>query len=375
MFSRYLGTLLLVLVVVCGVLSQLPFATRSQVRTGQPVTETWTNEFTLGSPSGKYYVIDDALKRVLEQSITFAGAGPVQVTSADVQITPKDVSWEENKTKYTATGAGMVAHVTWQIPDSAKDGERGDVHVEFPKIPGAPSYTTDFHHGAYQKTGDGRWLFREASGYHGSLSLVLARMLYSFSVALPVAILLQGIPWSIYLWRVKKARVAELQPPPGAPPLPRTFYPNPIAEWFGWMMTMFIFGFVGSMFAAFVLFDNYLSSSFDGFIIVIDILGLAVGLFVVWMARRSVVTVRVDPGEVSVAKGRGEPRWQTASWSQLRCADVKSRTYKGQTSYWVELVFPDGKKRKVPQSIIGFDALRDLVLERYATHRLSPPVV
>jgi hypothetical protein len=45
---------------------------------------------------------------------------------------------------------------------------------------------------------------------------------------------------------------------------------------------------------------------------------------------------------------------------------VKSKTYKGTTTEWVELIFPDGKTRKIPSAMIDYPTLRDAVLELYA---------
>jgi hypothetical protein len=52
-----------------------------------------------------------------------------------------------------------------------------------------------------------------------------------------------------------------------------------------------------------------------------------------------------------------------ASWSDIRQFTQKSRTYRGNTTYWVEVEFNDGRKKlKISQSIERYPALRDLLL-------------
>ena len=113
MLPRHLGSFLAVLAVICGGLSTLKFATRSCVRAGTEVHETWTNEFTIDArqDSKTHYPVDDAIKSELENGVAFLGTGVVQVRSSAVRITPKTVSWTRNKTSYKAPGGQMIADV------------------------------------------------------------------------------------------------------------------------------------------------------------------------------------------------------------------------------------------------------------------------
>ena len=55
--------------------------------------------------------VDDDVKEYLEKGITFVGSGVAHVRSTKLEITPQEVSWTENKRKYTAPGywpAGCV---------------------------------------------------------------------------------------------------------------------------------------------------------------------------------------------------------------------------------------------------------------------------
>src|SRR5436309_1211976 len=121
MISKYVVSFLLVLVLVCAILSMLPFATRSQVQAGTTMEETWINEFTLNASSNQMYRVDE-VKADLEKGLAFVGSGVVHVRSTKLEITPQEVSWTENKRKYTAPGARMVARVTWDARADAAEG-------------------------------------------------------------------------------------------------------------------------------------------------------------------------------------------------------------------------------------------------------------
>ena len=369
MLRKYLGSFLIVLVAVCGICSTLTFATRSHVRAGDAVEETFNTELTLDASAGsnQFYPVDADIKSDLEKGVTFIGSGAARVTSVKVDVTAKEVSWTRDKIKYKAPGTAMVAHVKWETPADAANGATGDIQIKFPKIRGVSSYEPSFHSGGYQKTGDGRLLFREITVYQGALSLALGRFFFSLSVGLPITLLIHGIWWAFQVKREKRLRLAALAPAdPDA--LPRTYYSNPTAEWFGWTFTLIMFGVIGSLMASFVIHDGYLSSTLDWVLIIMQAVGIAIGLIVIWGARISVVTVRIDADTLSLAKGRGEPRWNTARWADLKSALTKSRTYKGTTTEWVEVQFPDGKTRKIPAGVEGFAELRDRVLTIYALH-------
>jgi hypothetical protein len=366
---KYVSSFVPALLLVCAGLSTLSFATRAQVRAGTEVHETWTQEFTLAAPTTRNYIpVKDEVKADLDKGLTFVGSGVVQVRSATVQITPKTVSWSRNKTSYRAPGARMVADVTWATPADARDGDRGDVRIRFPKLRGIPSYTYGLHSGGYQRTADGRTVFRETTAHRSDAAVALARMLYVLSVGLPMTILLHSLWWGWRLRREKKARLAELQPPdPQA--LPRVFYPNPIAEWTAWTLALCIFGGIGSLLGCIAIFETFLYTSMDRALLVIEAVGFVIASIVALIVRASLVTVRIDAHGIGYARGRrAEPNWITARWSDLRGAEFKSRTYKGQTSRWLELGFPDGRTRKIPANVIDFPTLQDMVLDRYARH-------
>src|SRR5690242_2227752 len=130
MISKYIYSFILALVVVCSILSMLPFTTHSQVQAGTTMEETWINEFVLEASSDQFYRIDAELKSELEKGIRFVGSGILQGRTAKVEITSQDVSWTVGKTRYTATGARMVTHILSEARNN--DAGTGDIHIELP---------------------------------------------------------------------------------------------------------------------------------------------------------------------------------------------------------------------------------------------------
>jgi hypothetical protein len=371
MLPRYLFSLFLTLLLVCGLLSSLPVATRSNVRAGETVAETWTVDFTLRKPDNQYYTIDASLKSALEQHLTFRADGAVQIRSVNIQITPKQISWTRNKTNYTAAGGRMVADVTWAADAEARDGDHGDVRIFFGKLPDIPSYTFIFHSGAYQKSSNGRWMFREVTIWRTPSRVFLGRMRFVVGVALPIAILLHSIYWSLRIRGEKKRRLEELAALSDATPGTRTFYPSPIAEWVGSLLALCVFSGIGLLPALIAIAQNYQSPFIDRFILIEVGIGLVLALTVALVVRASVVTLRLDDQGIAYARGRRrELMWTPARWEDLQSATVQSMTYRGNTSTWVELTWPDGMKRKFPApNTARPHELRSAVMELLAKHR------
>jgi hypothetical protein len=363
MIPKYLATLVVIVFLVSAAASRLQFATRSQVLSGQAVDETWQLEFTLDADSSHTYEITPRLQRILEDGITFVTEGPVHVTSSSVAVTPKDVSWTEGRTHITSTGAALVAHVNWDTPTDSPNGVRGRVYIRFPEIEGLKGNGVTFHSGGYQKDDQGRYVLREVTTYRSSFALSFARFAFALSAGLPFGIVLHSIFWAFVLKNEKKSRLAAL--PPQGSDLPRTFYPNPIVEWSLWTLLFGIGGFVASMMAGFAVNDGFMSSSSVWVICIILGIMAAVALVSSYFTGRAVLTVRVEPNGISWARGRGELQWLTAAWGEILTLAEKSRTYRGNTRYWLELEFRDmsRKKLKLAQDIEGYPALRALLFQ------------
>lgn len=372
MLLRYLNSFFPILVVLTAICSALPIATRSHVPAGTVIEETWRSEITLDTSDRRHYRVDDEIKEDLEKGVMFVGTGSVRVTSSKVEITAKQVSWDDHDETITAPGAVMVSHVKWEAPAGSANGAVGDIRVAFPKIRGIPSYTPNFRSGGGQKTGDGQWIFREVTTYRSHLSLLLGRFFFALYAGLPMAIAVHSLWWLWVLRGEKRLRLAALAQPDGEA-LPRMFYPSPTAEWLAWTLVLLIFGGLGCMLVGFAMHDGFLSSVMQWVIIIFQAAGVFVGLLTVLIVRANVLTVRIDDDAIALAKGRGQPRWITARWADLKSLETKYRTYKGTRVESMHLRFPDGRKKTIAEyKVQDYRILRDTSFALYARHHPAP---
>lgn len=357
MVPKYIASLAVVVIFVSLAATQLRFASRSQVRSGATIEEAWKLEFTLDAGSNEYYRISPTLQRALESGIDFTTEGPVHVDSATVQITPKDVSWSESRTTYTAPGAGLVAQVKWETSTDAANGSRGALFMNFPEVPGN---SPNFHSGSYHMDSR-RCLLRGVTTFQSPIMVFFARMGIALAAGLPFGILLHSIWWGFELRKEKRARIAAL--PPQGSQLPRTFYPNPIAEWSIWTILFAIFSAVACVLAGISIADGILDPLLAWFIY--GAVGLAAlgGLIAAYFTGRSVLTVKVDSNGIMYAKGRGDLQWLIAQWGEMSQLTEKSRTYRGTRREWVEIKFRDlsRKKLKISQDIEGYKDLKSIL--------------
>ena len=171
MLAKYVATLAVAVFLATFAASSLQFATRSQVLGGKAVDEIFRFEFTIDADSSHTYQINPSIKKFLEDNISFYTEGPAHVASATVEVTPKDVSWTENRTTITSTGAGISAHVKWDTPADSANGAHGQIFLNVPEIPGLEGKTPHFHSGGYQKDDKGRYVVRE-KGMHDVTVLI-----------------------------------------------------------------------------------------------------------------------------------------------------------------------------------------------------------
>src|SRR5579863_6774575 len=174
MIPKYLATLAIAVALVTFAASSLEFATRSQVLSGTAVDETLKLEFTIDADSNHTYEIKPGIKQFLEDHISFHTDGPVHVVSAKVEVTPKNVSWTENRTTITSTGAAMAAQLRWDTPADSANGAHSNIYLDFPTVPGLEGKTPSFHSGGYQKDDMGRYVIREVTAYRSPFLLSLA---------------------------------------------------------------------------------------------------------------------------------------------------------------------------------------------------------
>ena len=361
MIPKYFATLAAVVFLVTLAASSLPFATRSQVLCGNSVEETWQLEFTIDADSGHTYAINPRLKQFLEENISFYTDGPARVASAKVDVTPKDVSWSENKKRITSKGGALAARLQWDTAADSANGAHSNIFLKFPGIPWLEGKTASFHSGGFQIDDQGRNIIREVTTYRNTFLLSLGRFIFSLSAGLPFGILLHTLLWAFVLKGEKRLRVAEL--PSNGPGWPQTFYPDPIAEWIIWLIVLGIGAFVASMMSGFSVYDGFMSSSFVHFVYGILATVTALALLSVYFTRRSLLTVRVDGSGITYARGRGDDlQWLNAAWGDILLFTRKSQTSRGNTTYWMELEFQDKRKKlKIGQSIRGYSTLRDIL--------------
>jgi hypothetical protein len=361
MIPKYIATLAVAVVLVAFAASSLQFAARSQVLAGQAVDETFTLEFTFDADSAHTYKISPGLKSDLEKGITFVAEGPVRIVSSSVEITPKDVSWTENRTNYTSPGAGMVALVKWDTPPDSANGAHGLIYIHFPDIPAFGSVGPTFHSGGYQKDSQGRYVLREVNTYQNAILVFFGRFSIALAVGLPVGAFLQSIFWAFVLKKEKRARLAAL-PPQGQGSLPHTFYPNPIAEWTIWTLLFGIFSVSASLIGVISVADGFMSSSMMWIAYIFLAVATIIGLIAAYFTGRSVLTVRVESSSMSYVRGRGDLQWITVAWNEILLLTEKSRTYRGNTRYWLELQFRDNRKKlKIGHDIQEYPLLKQLL--------------
>ena len=72
------------------------------------------------------------------------------------------------------------------------------------------------------------------------------------------------------------------------------------------------------------------------------------------------------PAAAAICSGSAPPG---ATFSRFR---QKSRTYRGNTTYWIELEFNDKRKKlKIEQTIEGYPALRDILMSVFTAEKQS----
>jgi hypothetical protein len=361
MISKYLVTLTVTVVLVTFAAASLRFATRSQVLSGKAVDESLRFEFTIDADSSNTYEIGPTTAQFLQTHIGFDTVGPPHVVASSVEVAPKDVSWTQGRSIITSTGAVMAVQLHWDTPAGAANGAHGLIYLDFPSIPGLEGKTASFHSGPYQMDDAGRYVIREVTCYQGAGRLSFARILFALSAGLPFGIVLHTICWAFVLKGEKRSRLSALPRQDGG--LPRTFYPDPIVEWIPWLVLLGIGASVVSILAGHSLYEGFVST-FDmtfGY----SFLAIAAGaaLTVAYFTGKNVLTVRVCSNGIFYARGRGRLLWLNATWSDIRLLTERSSTYRGNTTYWIEIQFNDNRKRlKIGQSIQGYAALRDLLM-------------
>jgi len=360
MISKYFVTLVATVALVTLVASSLKFATSSQVLSGTALRESLKFEFTIAAGGDQYYKINADMAQFLQTHVGFPTQGPPHVVTANVQVTPKQVSWTENRTTYTAPGAAMNVQLDWNTASNSANGSRGSIFLNFPQIPGLEGKTVTLRSGPYQVDSAGRIAIRQVTTYQTASMVALARFVFALAAGLPFGILLHTLCWALVVRGERRRRSSALQLQGAG--LPRTFYPNPIVEWVVWLLVLGIGAFTQSMMAGFSVADGFMSSLTVHFVYIALAIAAAIALLIAYFVGKRVLTVRVEPEGISYARGRDNPQWVSATWSNIIGVTQKSKTYRGNTTYWIEIQFNDNRRKlKIPQSMVDYAALRDLL--------------
>jgi hypothetical protein len=361
MIPRYLLTLATTVFVVTLVFASLPFATSSQVLSGQVLNESPRFEFTIDADSTHTYKIDPELAQFLQTNIAIHTDGPPQVMAANLEVTARQVSWTENRQTITAPGAALSVQLRWDTPAGTANGSHGDIYMTFPEIPGLEGKKIDMRSGPYQLESGSHYVVREVTTYQNNSLLSLARIVFAFVAGIPFGILLHTLARVFVMRREKRRRISGF--PPQSSGLPQTFYPDPVAEWTAWLFALGIGGATTSLIAGFSVFGGFMSSSFMVFVYSAIGITATAAILITYIVSRRALTVRVEPGGIFYARGRENAQWLTAAWSDVLSVTQKSRTYRGGRSYWIEIAFRDGRKTlKIGQSIVGYATLRGLLV-------------
>ena len=359
MIAKYVSTLAVTVAVATLVAASLKFATSSQVLSGQTLDESLKFECTINDE------IDADMAHFLQTHIGLTTEGPPQVVSANVQVTLKQVSWTENRHTITAPGASINVQLKWNTPSGSANGSQGSIFLNFPEIPGREGTTATLRSGPYQVDDVGRYVIRQVTTYRSASLVALARFEFALAAGLPIGILLHTLCWALVLRVEKRKRVSALLAQGAA--LPRTFYPDPIAEWVLWLLVLGLGAFSGSFMAGFSVANGFMSSSMVYFVYIPLAIATPIASLVAYFTRKGVLAVRVEPDGISYARGRENQQWTSATWSNIAGVTQQSRTYRGRTSYWIEIEFNDNQRKlKIPQSITDYAGLRDLLASKTA---------
>jgi len=175
-----------------------------------------------------------------------------------------------------------------------------------------------------------------------------------------VGVLLQAAGWHFLVLRRERAsRIAAL--PPQGTGLPRTFHPDPIAEWVEGQRVLIVFAVVAALGA----YASTRLMSFDrasGALALMAAGAAAAAAYARWRHVR-VLTVRVERHDICLARGRGE----RLQWESIPRSDIEacSERHPLLGSRWLELKFKDRwRKLKIKESSI---------VDYWGLHRLLKP--
>jgi hypothetical protein len=249
----------------------------------------------------------------------------------------------------------MTVELQWDTPRDARDGSDGRIYLDFPEILGLEGSYVVLRSGSYWTDSSGGYVIREETAYTHPLRLGLARTLLALSLGLPLGMLLHACGFILVLQRERTARIATL--PAEGSELPRTFYPDPVAEWQAGLITLG----VAACLSVLITFssDGFVSQTSVELSYLLAASGAVVASLVARYTGARVLTFRVEQDGISFARGRAQLQWTNVPWSDVTLCEEK--TVKGKN--WIEIAFKhQWRKLKIREtSIVGYPILRDVL--------------
>jgi hypothetical protein len=81
-----------------------------------------------------------------------------------------------------------------------------------------------------------------------------------------------------------------------------------------------------------------------------------------YLVAKNALTVRLEPGGMSYMRGQKTTEWTSFRWDEVLSVVQKSRTYRGSTSYWIEIEFKDDRKKiKINKNTEGYATIRSIL--------------
>ena len=152
----------------------------------------------------------------------------------------------------------MNVQLEWNTPSDSANGSRGSIYFNFPEIPEHEADTFIIRSGPFQVDDVGRYVIRQVTTYRSASLVALARFEFALAAGLPIGIVLHTLCWAFVLRGEKRKRVSALLAQGAG--LPRTFYPDPIAEWVFWLLVLGLGAIMGCFVAGFSVANGFMSS-------------------------------------------------------------------------------------------------------------------
>jgi hypothetical protein len=331
MLQKYLATLAIVVVAATYAVAFLPFAAYAAVLSGTIVDEHRRFELTLNGGHGSYYAVDPQRAQFLEENISLHTTGTARIVAANIVITPQSVRLGRAR---SVPGAAMTVELQWDTPRDASDGTEDRIYLDFPEIPGLEGIYVRLRSGSYWTDSGGGYVIREETTYRDPFRLGLARTFIALALGLPLGVLLHAVGWHLLvLQRERATRIAAL--PAGGSELPRTFYPDPVAEWQAGLIMLGVFASLPVVIA--YSSDGFMSQTSVEQSYILVALGGAIAPVVAAYTGARVLTFRVEQAGISFARGREALQWTDVPWSDVTLCEEK--TSRGRR--WIEIGFKD----------------------------------